>query len=93
VHVRYIVSILLLATLSGCVARAAYDVATLPIRAGSQVVDWTTTSRDEADRNYGRKMRKQKKREAKQHRREDEANRKWEREEAKRQRQRDAMER
>ena len=42
----------------GCVAKTAWDVATAPVRAGSQVVDWTTTSQDEADRNYGRKMRK-----------------------------------
>ncbi|WP_419825396.1 hypothetical protein [Sphingomonas sp.] len=83
---RPFILVLLLMVLSGCVARTAFNVATLPVRAGSQMVDWTTTSRDEADRNYGRKMRKQKKREAKQHAREDEANRKWEREEAKRQR-------
>lgn len=43
----------------GCVAKTAWNVATAPVRAGSQVVDWTTTSQDEADRNYGRKMRKQ----------------------------------
>jgi hypothetical protein len=42
----------------GCV-RTAWNVATAPVRAGSQVVDWTTTSQEEADRNYGRKMRKQ----------------------------------
>lgn len=71
---------------AGCVARAAYDVVTLPVRAGSQVVDWSTTSRDEADRNYGRKVRKQRERDAKRHAREDKANRKWEREEARRQR-------
>jgi hypothetical protein len=43
----------------GCVAKTAWDVATAPVRAGSQVVDWTTTSQDEADRNAGRKLRKQ----------------------------------
>jgi hypothetical protein len=43
----------------GCLAKTAYNVATAPIKAGSQVVDWTTTSQSEADRNYGRKMRKQ----------------------------------
>ncbi|MBY8828225.1 hypothetical protein [Hephaestia mangrovi] len=43
----------------GCLAKTAYNVATAPIKAGGQVVDWTTTSQDEADRNYGRKMRKQ----------------------------------
>jgi hypothetical protein len=41
----------------GCV-KTAWNVATAPVRAGSQVVDWTTTSQEEADRNYGRKMRK-----------------------------------
>ena len=51
--------------LGGCVAHAAYHVVTLPVRAGSQVVDWTTTSRSEADRNLGRKVRKQRERDAK----------------------------
>lgn len=83
---RFLYPLLLAMALSGCVARAAYDVATLPVRAGSQVIDWTTTSRAEADRNAGRRMRKQREREAKQHAKEDKANRKWEREEAKRQR-------
>ena len=43
----------------GCIAKTAWDVATLPVRAGAQVVDWSTTSQEESDRNYGRKMRKQ----------------------------------
>ncbi len=51
--------------LSGCVARTALDVVTLPVRAGSQVVDWSTTSQSEADRNYGKKMREQEAREGK----------------------------
>ena len=42
----------------GCIAKTAWDVATLPVKATGQVVDWTTTSQEEADRNYGRKMRK-----------------------------------
>ncbi|UIJ45277.1 hypothetical protein LZK98_19910 [Sphingomonas cannabina] len=50
----------------GCVAKAAWDVATLPVKAGSQAVDWSTTSQEEADRNYGRKMRKQEAEEGKQ---------------------------
>ena len=41
----------------GCIAKTIVDVATLPIKAGAQVVDWTTTSQSESDRNYGRKMR------------------------------------
>ena len=53
---------LLLLTLPGCV-RTVASVVTAPVRATSQVVDWTTTSQDEADRNYGRKMRKQEARE------------------------------
>ncbi|MBT2246748.1 hypothetical protein JQK15_24890 [Sphingobium sp. BHU LFT2] len=38
--------------LGGC------SVATLPVKATSKVVDWSTTSQDEADRNRGREMRK-----------------------------------
>ncbi|UAK25579.1 hypothetical protein [Sphingomonas nostoxanthinifaciens] len=41
--------------LGGCVA---WDVATLPVKATSKAIDWTTTSQDEADRNGGRRMRK-----------------------------------
>ncbi|UUL82661.1 hypothetical protein OKW76_14080 [Sphingomonas sp. S1-29] len=43
----------------GCIAKTAWDVATLPVKAAGQAVDWTTTSQEESDRNYGRKMRKQ----------------------------------
>ena len=57
--------------LGGCVAHAAYDVATLPVRAGSKVVDWSTTSRSEADRNLGRKVRKQREQEAREARRQE----------------------
>lgn len=42
----------------GCLAKTAWDVATLPVKATGQAVDWATTSQEEADRNYGRKMRK-----------------------------------
>lgn len=55
----------------GCVAKTAWDVATLPVKAGGKVVDWTTTSQDESDRNYGRKMRKQEAREGKERREHD----------------------
>lgn len=60
----------------GCVAKAAWDVATLPVKAGAQAVDWTTTSQDEADRNRGREMRRQEEREAKERRRQEKACRK-----------------
>ena len=43
----------------GCVAKTAWDVATLPVKATGKAIDWTTTSQEESDRNYGRKMRKQ----------------------------------
>ena len=55
---------LLLPVLSGgCVAKAAFDVVTLPVKAAGKAVDWTTTSQSEADRNYGKKMRKAEERE------------------------------
>ena len=43
--------------LGGCIARAAVDVVTAPVRAAGQVVDWTTTSQDESDRALGRRLR------------------------------------
>jgi hypothetical protein len=55
----------------GCVAKTVWDVATLPVKAGSQVVDWTTTSQSESDRNYGRKMRKKEAEEGKARRKHD----------------------
>jgi hypothetical protein len=41
----------------GCIAKTAVDIVTLPVKAGGKVVDWSTTSQEESDRNYGRKMR------------------------------------
>jgi len=55
--------------LPGCVVHTAYDVATAPVRVGSKVVDWSTTSRSEADRNLGRKVRKDRKQQEKEQRR------------------------
>lgn len=52
-----------LTMLAGCLARTAVDVVTLPVRAAGQTADWLTTSQEESDRNYGRKMRKQEARE------------------------------
>ncbi|MPT47265.1 MAG: hypothetical protein E2598_02445 [Sphingobium sp.] len=56
---RSVFSLLVLMALSACIAKTAVDVVTLPVKAGAQVVDWSTTSQDEADRNRGREMRKQ----------------------------------
>ena len=47
----------------GCLAKMALDVATAPVKVAGKAADWATTSHDEADRNYGRKMRKQEARE------------------------------
>ncbi|ATY33655.1 hypothetical protein [Sphingomonas psychrotolerans] len=52
----------------GCIAKTAWDVATLPVKAGSQAVDWTTTSQEESDRNYGKKMREKEAKEGKERR-------------------------
>lgn len=65
----------LLLLLPGCIARTAADIVTMPVRAGGQVVDWSTTSQEEADRNYGRKMRKQEAREARERKKEEERRR------------------
>ena len=48
---------LLLAT-GGCISTAA-SIVKAPFQVAGKAVDWTTTSQEEADRNYGRKMRKQ----------------------------------
>ncbi|MBU3076635.1 hypothetical protein [Sphingomonas quercus] len=64
--------------LAGCV-RTAANIVTFPVRAGSQVVDWSTTSQEEADRNRGREMRKQEEREAKERRKEEKEARRRER--------------
>ncbi|HAF42438.1 MAG TPA: hypothetical protein DCG90_11845 [Sphingobium sp.] len=61
---------LILLALPGCV-RTVASVVTAPVRAGAQVVDWTTTSQDEADRNYGRKMREQEAREGRERKKAD----------------------
>lgn len=60
----------------GCIAKTVVDVVTLPVKAGSQAVDWATTSQSESDRNYGRKMRKQEEAEGKARKKADEECRK-----------------
>ncbi len=73
---KVMVALALLAVpLGGCVAKTAWDAATLPVhaaavpvRVGGKVVDWTTTSQAEADRNYGRRMRKEEAREGRERR-------------------------
>jgi len=55
--------ILSLAT-TACVSTAT-SIVKAPFQVAGKAVDWTTTSQEEADRNYGRKMRKAEAREGK----------------------------
>lgn len=48
--------------LQGCLARAAVDVVTLPVRAVSKGVDLATTSQSESDENRGRQIRQREER-------------------------------
>ncbi len=48
--------------LQGCLARAAVDVVTLPVKAVSAGVDAATTSQSEADEKRGRDIRKREER-------------------------------
>lgn len=65
---------LMMLVLAGCV-RTVASVVTAPVRAGAQAADWATTSQDEADRNYGRKMRKQEAREGRERKKADQERR------------------
>lgn len=49
-------------TLSGCLARAAADVVTAPVKVVSKGVDLVTTSQSEADEKRGRAIRKREER-------------------------------
>lgn len=62
-RVRLFLAASLLPLTAGCISTAA-SVVKAPFKAAGQVVDWSTTSQEEADRNYGRKMRKQEAKEA-----------------------------
>ncbi len=48
--------------LQGCLAKAAVDIVTLPVRAVSAGVDAATTSQSEADEKRGRDIRKREER-------------------------------
>ena len=43
--------------LSGCIAKTAVDVVTLPVKAASKTVDVLTTSQSEADQKRGKALR------------------------------------
>ena len=55
---RLILVAVLLPLLSGCIARTAVDVVTLPVKVASSTVDLLTTSQSEADEKRGRELRK-----------------------------------
>lgn len=63
---RFVILLPLLAA-AGCVGTAA-RIVTAPVKIASKAVDWTTTSQSEADRNYGKKMRRAEEREGKERR-------------------------
>jgi hypothetical protein len=48
--------------LSGCLARTALDVVTLPVKVASKGVDLATTSQAEADQKRGRQIRQREER-------------------------------
>jgi hypothetical protein len=54
--------------LSGGCIRTAASVVTAPFKVAGQAADWATTSQDEADRNFGREMRKKEAREGRERR-------------------------
>ena len=55
---RTLIAALLPLALSGCLAKTALDIATLPVKAASKTVDVLTTSQSEADEKRGRAVRK-----------------------------------
>ena len=59
---------LLLPVTGGCVAKTAWNVATLPVKAGAAVVDGVTTSEKERDEKWVREQRKAEEREDKERR-------------------------
>ncbi|WP_443025348.1 hypothetical protein [Sphingomonas sp. Leaf17] len=65
---RKILPLLLLPLMtSGCLSTAA-SIVKAPFAVAGQTVDWATTSQDEADRNFGRKMRKKEAKEGRERR-------------------------
>lgn len=61
-----IVALLPLVT-GGCLSTVG-SIVTAPVKVAGKAVDWTTTSQSEADRNYGKKMRKAEEREGRERR-------------------------
>ena len=66
--------------LSGCLARTAVDIVTLPVKAVGAGVDAVTTSQAEADRRRGREIREEEERLGREARRREREERRRERE-------------
>lgn len=60
---RIVAVLFLLMSLTGCIAKTALDIVTLPVKAVSAGVDAVTTSQSEADQKRGRALREQEERE------------------------------
>lgn len=56
---RSVLLVTAMAALQGCVARAAADIVTAPVKIVGGAVDMATTSQSEADEKRGRALRKQ----------------------------------
>ena len=56
---RALILLALPVALTGCIARTAVDLVTLPVRVVSAGVDALTTSQAEADRAAGRRLRQE----------------------------------
>ena len=60
--VAVLIALAALPALSGCVAKAALDVATAPVKVAGKAVDVATTSQTEADEKRGREIREREER-------------------------------
>ncbi len=79
---RIVAAAALSLALGGCLAQAAVDVVTMPVRVAGKTVDVLTTSQSEADRNRGRRMRKEEARQRREQRKEAREIRREQRDEA-----------
>ena len=70
---RNLVFVALLPLVTGGCLSTVGSVVTAPVKVAGKAVDWTTTSQSEADRNYGKKMRKQEEREGRESKARDKA--------------------
>ena len=70
---RSVLAMVAMLLLSGCLARTATQLVTLPVKAASAAVDAVTTSQSEADEKRGREIRKEEERQGREARKAQEA--------------------